>query len=183
LSTCLPAYPLTRLPAYPPTRLPAYPLTRQPAYVIHLSPHRSETPLQVVRERCRVIQSTGVQPHSMRAELPGGADCPGEQVFPPAPSDEPGRQPEVGDLDATLRVSLELEIAGGNAFPREHPQRHIGISQIARDRAVAPIEAIGPMVGPPDFAIQESEQCHAFTDPFQIRFRGWRGRRPELVGR
>ncbi len=100
----------------------------------------------VVRQRRRVVEAAGVHPHPAGAvEGPGPLDRGRQQMPADTHPDEVREQPEVGDLDVTILLALELEVARRAAAAAGDPGLDLGTVEPRHPPLVRPGQPAHPV--------------------------------------
>src|SRR6266550_7169220 len=116
-------------------------------HLVRLLLVRPKTPCHIVRQRMRVIERAGVQPHAPRAQGPGVPHGAGEQVLAEATPDRVAHDSEIRDLDGVvvgdapqLVPAEEAAVAPGDV------QGDRGIGEVAAQLGVGPVPPVPPVV-------------------------------------
>ena len=105
-----------------------------------------------------MVLSARVQPDPARAHLPGSPRGYREKAPADPASDVPREQAEVGYLDVAPLVHIQLEVASHGLPLMGDPHLHVGQRKSFEPLRVGPLAPIGPVVVPPNRAIEVPAQ-------------------------
>src|SRR5207244_5853551 len=109
-----------------------------------------EPALLVVRQRMRMIERAGVQPHARWGgdQGPRIAHRARQQVLAEPLADRTGEEPEISDLDrAVVGHAAQLVPSRERAAAPRDVERDLRPGEMSADLVVTPVPAVAPVIG------------------------------------